>query len=167
MITQSKTFNKISANDLAEFVLKKSGELSHLKLQKLIYYIQGYHLGMFDEPLFEEDFEAWVHGPVQPELFHAIKDISRLHDDIAFIQDDGVPEPEVKLQGLNMDQHELIEEIIREFGHLSGMQLEAMTHSEAPWKDARRGIGPGEKCNNIISKESMRSFFKSELNAQA
>lgn len=35
-----------------------------LKLQKLLYLAQGYSYAFYDEPLFADDMEAWVHGPV-------------------------------------------------------------------------------------------------------
>lgn len=37
--------------------------ISNLKLQKLLYYEQGYHLAIFDTPLFDADIEAWMYGP--------------------------------------------------------------------------------------------------------
>ena len=45
----------------------------NLKLQKLVYYAQAWHLALRDVPLFEEDFEAWVHGPVIPALYQEYK----------------------------------------------------------------------------------------------
>ena len=46
-----------------------NGELvSNLKLQKLLYYVQGFHLAVFGEPLFEEEIEAWMYGPVVPSV---------------------------------------------------------------------------------------------------
>ena len=43
------------------------GELmSNMKLQKMLYYQQGYHLAAFGTPLFDEDIEAWMYGPVVP-----------------------------------------------------------------------------------------------------
>ena len=36
--------------------------MTNLKLQKLLYYMQGFHLAVFDTPLFDEDIEAWQYG---------------------------------------------------------------------------------------------------------
>ena len=43
--------------------------LTNLKLQKLLYYQQGYHLAAFGTPLFSEDVEAWMYGPVVPTVY--------------------------------------------------------------------------------------------------
>ncbi len=69
----------IDSELLAQYILWKVGKASHLKVQKLLYYIQGYHLAYFDEPVIEDDFEAWVHGPVSRRLFDRLKDKSLLH----------------------------------------------------------------------------------------
>ena len=59
--------------DVAEYVLSEVGYVSTMKLQKLVFYSQAYSLVTFDEPLFSDDFEAWVNGPVCPPLFRAHK----------------------------------------------------------------------------------------------
>src|ERR1017187_8862366 len=44
-------------------------EITNLKLQKLLYYAQAWHLVLHEEAIFDESIEAWVHGPVVPEIF--------------------------------------------------------------------------------------------------
>ena len=44
--------------------------ITHLKLQKLIYYARGISLGMYGKPLFLEKIEAWQHGPVVREVYN-------------------------------------------------------------------------------------------------
>ncbi|MGA7027993.1 MAG: type II toxin-antitoxin system antitoxin SocA domain-containing protein, partial [Candidatus Acidiferrales bacterium] len=68
----------ISCSDVARYFLALVDEdagdsLSNLKLQKLVYYAQGFHLALYGEPLFPEVIRAWRHGPVVPELYHALK----------------------------------------------------------------------------------------------
>jgi len=48
-------------------------DMTHLKLQKLIYFAQAWHLANTGEPLFREDMQAWTHGPVVPSVWHAYK----------------------------------------------------------------------------------------------
>ena len=55
--------------DVAEYVLSEVGYVSTMKLQKLVFYSQAYSLVALDEPLFSDDFEAWVNGPVCPPCF--------------------------------------------------------------------------------------------------
>src|SRR5260364_350033 len=68
----------VSVFDVANYFLTLVEEevgdaLSNLKLQKLVYYAQGFHLALFSRPLFENAIEAWTHGPVIPGLYHAYK----------------------------------------------------------------------------------------------
>lgn len=51
--------------------------LSNMKLQKLLYYQQGFHLAYFGTPLFNEDIVAWQYGPVVPEVYEAYKSFGR------------------------------------------------------------------------------------------
>ena len=67
-----------SAHDVAKYFLSLIDEdagdtISNLKLQKLVYYAQGFHLALFDRPLFNEEVKAWMHGPVVPDLYHEYK----------------------------------------------------------------------------------------------
>src|ERR1044071_4359251 len=67
----------ISALRAARYILRRmhdSGEpISNLKLQKLLYYAQGWHLALRNEPLFHERIEAWVHGPAVPPVYGHFK----------------------------------------------------------------------------------------------
>ena len=55
--------------DVAKYIAEKTGELTAMKLQKLVYYAEAWNLAWDGEPLFSENFEAWANGPVVPELY--------------------------------------------------------------------------------------------------
>ena len=60
--------------DVALYFLNRSDSagsyaITHLKLQKLVYYAQAWSLAVRGEPIFEEHIEAWTHGPVSPDLY--------------------------------------------------------------------------------------------------
>ena len=82
MIVAIKNINMTDSELVAEYILFKYGPMSHLKLQKLLYFVQGYHLAYFGKPLFEDDFEAWVHGPVSRKLFEKHRAESILYKEI-------------------------------------------------------------------------------------
>ena len=68
----------LSCDDAAKYFLAQVSEdagdlISNLKLQKLLYYAQGFHLALYDQPLFPEAIEAWTHGPVVPDLYRHYK----------------------------------------------------------------------------------------------
>ena len=67
------------ALDIANKLLAKATDvcggdlMSNMKLQKMLYYEQGYHLAAFGTPLFDEDIEAWMYGPVVPCVYEHFK----------------------------------------------------------------------------------------------
>ena len=119
-----------------------------LKLQKLLYYVQGWHLGIFKNPAFNDEFEAWVHGPVIPEVFHAYK-FNRWNP---IILEEEAPVLEGELQA-----H--IDETLDAYGGDSGWALEMRTHRESPWIEARGSLPQDVSSNQIITKDSMLIFF--------
>src|ERR1700691_5661883 len=67
-----------AALDIAKWFInvtdRESGDdITHLKVQKLVYYAQGWALAYFDKPFFDEAMEAWVHGPVTPTVWENLK----------------------------------------------------------------------------------------------
>jgi uncharacterized phage-associated protein len=150
---------KIDPVELAKYVVAKNGKTDHLKLQKLLYYIQSWHLVIFDEPLFDEDFKAWVHGPVLMSVWTELKDRSKLTVEVSI-------KPKLKTaiiaraeKQLLREQVELIEDVLKEYGTKSGYHLECLTHSEDPWKNARGNLPPDQKSTARISKAAMRKFY--------
>lgn len=74
----------LNAYDVADFFLspfeEEDGEqISNLKLQKLLYYAQGYALAILNRPLFAENIEHWQHGPVVPCIYRTYKNTAAAH----------------------------------------------------------------------------------------
>ncbi len=146
-----------TASQLASYILFKAGErgisVSNLKLQKLLYYCQAWHLSITGTELFSERIEAWVHGPVVPPVFGAYK-ANRWMDlpvpTVAII-DEGLPERTIS---------EHVSEILDIYGNLSGTELERLTHREKPWLEARGDAPPYSPSNAIISPDTMREFYQ-------
>lgn len=142
------------ANFFLSIVDRESGSsITPLKLQKILYYAQGYYLAKENRPLFKEDFEAWAHGPANPGIYDKYKDY--VSGAIDAPEDKDIPVLEDKLV-------DFLYSIWNTFGIYDGKYLESLTHQETPWIEARRGYQPGEKCSVIIKKESMKKFFQSE-----
>jgi uncharacterized phage-associated protein len=156
---------KIDPVELAQYVIAKLGQVDHLKLQKLLYYIQSWHLVMFDKPLFDEDFKAWVHGPVLPSVWSKLKDHSTLNTKVR-MKASLVPAIKARIEKkLLKEQLELINDVLEEYGTKTGYHLECLTHSEDPWKAARGNLPPDEKSSARISKAAMRKFYAARLAA--
>lgn len=148
--------NTVDINKVADYFIARAHEvgepISNLKLQKLVYYAQAWHLALKNRPLIEADFEAWVHGPVNPSLYRRFR--ANAWKPIA----DEVPRP-----ALPDDVRKHLEEVWQVYGGLSALDLERMTHAEEPWKIARGDLPPDALCDNEISPESMKAFYARRL----
>ena len=166
MIASVKKLQVIDSSILAEYILANIGKASHLKIQKLLYYVQGYHLAYFDAPIIEDDFQAWAHGPVSKKLFNSLKDKSILHTDLVYKEKEDIESILTRIaEYLSEDQMSLINEVLKTLWGFSWIELEEYTHAEAPWISARVGYALGDKCEVVISKESMKAFFKTQIYA--
>lgn len=161
-----KVSHKLAVIDselLTEYILATCGKMSHLKLQKLLYYVQAFHLAYFDGyPLIEDEFEAWLHGPVSKKVYDKVRDFAVLYNDIEFTGDGEGIIATVKHR-LSSEQLTLIDDVLKEYSTLTGTQLENLTHSEAPWINARKECGFGDACRVIIPKTEMASYYKGQL----
>ena len=134
--------------DLADAFLGIAS-MTHKKLQKLCYYAKAWYLAIYDTNLIHENFEAWVHGAVQPDLYQKYKAygfgyIPKLSDTTH------VPE-EFPSVG---------REIYDSYGDLDGNDLERINHTETPWINARGGLKPWQGCNRIISEDDMKEYYR-------
>jgi len=65
------------AKAVANFFLRKKS-LTQMKLHKLLYYAQGWHLGRTGKPLLDETLGAWTYGPVVSSIHHGSSPLGRL-----------------------------------------------------------------------------------------
>lgn len=141
------------------FILRLNSDenmnLINLKLQKLLYYLQAWSLGITRERFIDCSFEAWVHGPVCREVYNRFKDTKTLY---SFITSNEVIDntPEMSIGAEDID---FINFILDNYAGFSGAELEAMTHKETPWIEARKGLAPMQGCRNEISDELMREYY--------
>lgn len=142
-----------SINAVANYILERLGFVSTMKLQKLAFYSQAYSLVVYNAPLFESNFQAWANGPVCPELFH-------LHRG-RFIVGPGELGSSDQAVSLSQIERKSIDTVLAVLGGYDGNTLSNLTHQERPWIDARDDIGDGERCSNVISKESIKVFYSS------
>ncbi|WP_285031961.1 type II toxin-antitoxin system antitoxin SocA domain-containing protein [Mycolicibacterium sp. lyk4-40-TYG-92] len=137
-----------NVHDVAAYILGKAGTMSTMKLQKLVYYCQGWSLAWDGEPIFPETIRAWANGPVVYELFDLHRGKFRVSS-----------WPEGDAKRLTPDQVDTADAVLDAYGHLSGQQLIEKTHRERPWIEARGGISDGAYCNTEIELETMQDFF--------
>lgn len=159
-----QNLGKIDVLILAEYILKNYGPMSHLKLQKLLFYCQAYHLAYFGEAIIDDDFQAWVHGPVCRKVYDSLKNKSVLYSDVKYTNENGCNPDLVIEKSLASMQTELLNDILKELSTWTGLELESSTHRESPWINARVGFSSAEICEKIISNELMKEFYSKEIN---
>lgn len=149
-------FEEESAIDIAENIIKiyneKADELAknydvvpehitNLKLQKLLYFVQGLCLMIFDKNAFPEDILAWSYGPVVKEVYQNYK----FNKSTELNTDKKVKEIS---SGLSL----VINEVVNSYGIIDANQLINFTHEEEPWKETQ--------INQVINNESIKNYFK-------
>ena len=138
---------KLTAQNIAEYFLSLCSDdcgdnISNLKLQKLVYYAQGFNLAFNGKALFKEDIFAWQHGPVVPSLYRKY----------SCYGNGAIPVPQIDFSLYSKAVKELLDEIWKVFGQFSAWKLRNMTHEELPWKNT--------PLNEVISHEIMENYFK-------
>jgi uncharacterized phage-associated protein len=137
---------EIANKILAYGAARDGGELiSNLKLQKLLYYMQGFYLAYFQESLFDEEIEAWQYGPVVPVVYEHYKDNGSA----------GIPPSGQCLALKSLKEEALFNEVFRVYGDYSAIGLMNLTHGEMPWKSTKIG--------DVIDKQKLNSFFGKRL----
>jgi uncharacterized phage-associated protein len=137
--------------DLAAYLLSVRGPMETMKLQKLVYYAQAWHLAVEGHALFAEEEEAWAYGPVVYRLYERHRRCLVLSR---------VPDGDVeRAQGAEKESLQVIRAVWDHYGCMNGAQLSRLTHQEAPWREARERVVLGESSRRIISKQAMQDFY--------
>ena len=135
---------------LSDYILKHYGPMSHLKLQRLLFYCDAYHLAYFDKELITDKFEAWVHGPVVPSQFNRFNNID-------FFQNIKVKDCEnIKLKSKT---EQLLNEVVGIYNKCTDGHLELLVKREDPWKKTRGDIPEFKKCQKEIKLDLMKQYY--------
>lgn len=152
---------------ITDYVNSKGSSVSPKKLQKLVYYVDAWHQVYFEgASIVDEEFEAWVHGPVVNALYQELKEygFQNIH-----VIDDELDDAQNRIDkiiadnGLSPEQVSLIYSVLNRYFPLSSFELELLTHSELPWMEARNGLGPQDRSRKVISKPTMYQFYSSQI----
>lgn len=143
--------SKLTARDVADYFLANVDEeagdnLTNLKLQKLVYYAQGFHLAITGRPLFVEEIQAWTHGPVVPTLYRQFQQHGL----------QPIPAPDsIDLDKYPPDVRAILDDVQRVYGQFTASKLRNLTHDEPPYR--------GVSVADVIDLESMRAYFSTQL----
>ena len=142
--------NTVSADDVCAYILAKTGTITTMKLQKLLYYSQAWSLVWDESPLFAEPIEAWANGPVVREVYEG----HRGEFSVATW-------PSGDAAKLSKDQRDTVDAVVKFYADKSAQYLSDLTHAEPPWKDARQGMAPGERGSTAITHAAMAEYYGS------
>lgn len=139
-----------SVHDVARYIVERSGPMTAMKLQKLVYYCQAWSLVWDERPMFQEPIKAWANGPVVSELY-------KLHRGQFMVS----KWPRGSRSKLDRKAIETIDAVIKFYGHRTAQWLSDLTHQESPWRDARNGAADGDALDTEISHAAMDEYYSS------
>lgn len=140
---------------VATYFLSKADEeqgvlITHLKLQKLAYYAQAWHLAIHGTRLFHGHFEARARGPVSPVLFQTYQNCGY----------SPIPFPEHFREDVYSEEDKaFLEDVWNAYGKFDAKYLEQLTHQEQPWLEARGTLPEGVCSDQVISDEAMKQYY--------
>ncbi|GAJ96192.1 Panacea domain-containing protein [Rhizobium rhizogenes] len=141
----------MSVKDVAEYILRSRGEMTAMKLQKLVYYAQAWSLVWDERPMFEEPIQAWANGPVCRSLY------SSHHRQFS------VPPKQIMQTEPNLDERAraTIDAVLNFYGDKSAQWLSDLTHLEEPWKKARQraGVPDGAASEEEVTLADMHEYY--------
>ena len=129
---------KYLIEDIANYFLAKSDDISPKKLQKILYFAYSWHLvltnnsiDVINNRLFKDRFEAWIYGPVTYEIFKEYKvkqasNIERYHGE------------QIKLSEQEVD---ILDDVWNVYGRYSADELVSISCQHLPWQKARERTG--------------------------
>jgi uncharacterized phage-associated protein len=128
--------------------------MTNMKVQKLLYYTQSLYLALFDEPLFDDEIQAWRYGPVCPPAYRFYSKF----------ESEQLPIPDATdLLQISEDVQNLLDEVWEYFGELHAYYLSDMTHLEFPWKKARKGLPAKAASQEPILLSDMQILGQEKL----
>ena len=138
------------AIDVAKYICAKAGSMTAVKLQKLVYYCQAWSLVWDEEPLFEEEIQAWANGPVVPALYQVHRGLFKVDESTFGTGDVGA---------LTENQRDSIERVLEALQGKSGQWLSELSHRELPWQESREGLQPMERGDAVIDLAVMHEYY--------
>lgn len=138
--------------DVARYILRKSPFFSDKQVQKVTYYAYCWYIVKYNSDpqniinrLVESHPEAWIHGPVFYELYEEMT-----YNRYGFL---------ALVENLKQETKDFLDIIINTYGKYTGNQLEAMTHNELPWIEARKGADSNMRSREAIKDSTIYYYY--------
>ena len=141
--------------DLALYILRSEGEMTTMRLQKLVYYCQAHALVWDEEPIFYENIEAWANGPVVRELFNAHRGMYRVNQN-HFLRKGNV-------KNISYGHSRTIDVILEAYRNEPTQLLTEETHKEDVFIKARKGLEPLDRGDRVMELADIAFYYNSVL----
>ena len=148
-----KDFPKLNASDFVSYLIREYGVTSPLRIQKLLYFIFKDFYKSHNLILFEENFEAWINGPVVPEVYFSYRNYFLNQEEQEFINTFECIEDFLESKQLKM-----IDEVISKYVKYATYELVEMSHNEKAWILARKRSGIVNPLDQTPSNEKLKLF---------
>lgn len=116
---------------------KDDTELTEMRMHKLLYFAQKEHYKNFGEWLFREDFEGWVHGPVNKQVRDRFESISPSMD------------------SLSLKEEYTLREVVMDYGMYATSYLRELSHQDQAYKHSRIGLDENDRGQRVVLKDKM------------
>lgn len=140
-----------SALSISQYVIEHEWDnnraVNNLRLQKLLYFIQGYFYICYGEKCFHDKIEAWNFGPVVPIVYYQYS----IYGSCIISKKEIYPTNEIT------DKHKkAIDFILDKCSVFSNTELREISQNQKPWIDAY-----AFSFNREISERKMKEYFTS------
>ena len=140
--------------DVISYIFEALEEVTPLMLQKLLYFIQGVYAALYKRPILEEDCQAWIHGPVYPDVYELFRDFKyNPIDDARFALFEG------RGDNLSNEEKRAIDLVVNTFGMYGAKVLERITHNETSWTMVRKEYDDSTRSSELMPKEGIMEYF--------
>lgn len=147
----------VTALDVANFFIDAAKDsedpMTNMRVNKYVYLAQGYALAKLGRPLFNDEIQAWEHGPVVPALYQLFRTEIK-------------GEPIYKMKGtyrkntFSDEEIQVMIDVLMDYEEYSTAAISRITHGkDSPWSKAYAG----PYTNNPISLEEMREYFSKKV----
>lgn len=153
---------EIIAKEFVNMGISAGDPVTQMKLQKMVFFAQGLHLALHQEPLCGDPFFAWKFGPVIPSIYQQYKKwgSSPIVEKPVMAANPANPHSTDLLTSMERETVDYTWEITK---NLDGITLSNWSHAaNSPWAQAYE---KGE--NTIISNEIIKEYFEQNLIKQS
>lgn len=154
----------LNVNQATDYIIERLHStdvpLNVLKLHKLLYYVQAWHLAFYGKQIMPGvRFQAWVHGPVSREIYDRFSGVKNMYSPISILD----RKPEFHSGQVSEGDKNHINSILDLYAPYTGDQLEYFTHQETPWQNARVGLPAHQRSETLIDEGLMQSYYAERL----